>query len=99
MFISIDFQWINSWANNCAANDATNGVDLKVATGFIAPRRKQPKGVIIDKSKLQAVGLPLQFQPNLTLLPGNDDAMMSYILPDKKTGVVSSMFTFNYIRF
>lgn len=83
-----------SWINNCAANNATNGVDFKVdgaLTSNVKPNfaaRKQPKANIIDKSTSSAVGLPPQFEPTLPTVGGDQGVMKSYILPGNKTGVV-----------
>ncbi|KAF9557813.1 hypothetical protein CPC08DRAFT_639808 [Agrocybe pediades] len=76
------------WANNCAANDETNGVDLRQQSTFIKPARKQPKADIIDGLKAQAVGLPAPFRPTVPAQPGSDDAIKSFILPGNKTGVL-----------
>ncbi|KAF8651172.1 hypothetical protein AX16_004827 [Volvariella volvacea WC 439] len=77
------------WANNCAANENTNGVDLKSSfSSFARGIKKRAKGEIIDKSSSNAVGLPEQFVPNLPLVDGSEGVIKSYILPDKKTGVM-----------
>ncbi|KAJ7130238.1 hypothetical protein C8R44DRAFT_775165 [Mycena epipterygia] len=82
------------WANNCAANNATNGVDLKVGAARTlkdnasARIRKQPKGNIVDKSNINAVGLPPQFEPTLPTVGGDQGVMKSYILPGNETGVM-----------
>lgn len=78
-----------SWANNCAATEDTNGVDLKSAA-FREASARQPRGVIIDKSTSNAVGLPTQFQPTLPPTDGSTGVIKSYILPGNKTGVVST---------
>ncbi|KAJ6591037.1 hypothetical protein DFH09DRAFT_1138386 [Mycena vulgaris] len=82
------------WANNCVANENTNGVDFKVSaaaglTGNASPKfRKQPKANIIDKSNSSAVGLPSQFEPTLPTVGGAEGVMKSYILPGNQTGVM-----------
>ncbi|KAF9450034.1 hypothetical protein P691DRAFT_666237 [Macrolepiota fuliginosa MF-IS2] len=77
------------WEANCAANDATNGVDLK-ASGFRAQNRprKLATAHIIDKSQSNAIGLPPPFIPNTTTVAGSTGVIKSFILPDKKTGVM-----------
>lgn len=92
-----------SWAANCAANDLTNGVDVRTTTGTNAAKKvrtmKQAKANIITDGLLsKAVGLPPQFQPTVPATAGSDDAIKSFILPDKKTGVVCIIFVaFNEI--
>ncbi|KZT64325.1 hypothetical protein DAEQUDRAFT_39563 [Daedalea quercina L-15889] len=76
------------WANNCAANNETNGVD-NLTQGSATPRSRaarQPRAALATSSSL-GVGLPLQFVPNLTAVAG-EDILWSYILPDNKTGVM-----------
>ncbi|KAF9261734.1 hypothetical protein L218DRAFT_980860 [Marasmius fiardii PR-910] len=76
------------WANNCAATNTTNGVDLKGQASVVSPKRRQPKAEIVDKSRTVTVVLPSPFRPNLTEIAGGDDILRNYILPDKKTGVM-----------
>ncbi|KAJ7028713.1 hypothetical protein C8F04DRAFT_1118448 [Mycena alexandri] len=78
------------WANNCVATADTNGVDLKASAGLtsVTPKRRQPKGNIIDKSNSSAVGLPPQFEPTLPTVGGAEGVMKSYILPGNQTGVM-----------
>lgn len=76
-----------SWANNCAATDATNGVDFKGAS-FSPPPRRLPRADIIDKGESSAVGLPHEFEPTLPPVNGSTGVIKSFILPDSKTGVV-----------
>lgn len=92
-----------SWAANCAANDATNGVDVRTTTGNKAAKKinvpKQAKAnIIVDGLLSKALGLPPQFQPTAPAQAGSDDAIKSFILPDKKTGVVRAIFVFIYIQ-
>ncbi|KAF7329787.1 TSPc domain-containing protein [Mycena kentingensis (nom. inval.)] len=78
------------WANNCVANENTNGIDFKdpVPEPGAVPARKQPIGNIVDKSTSSAVGLPPQFEPTLPAQGGSAGVMKSYILPGNKTGVL-----------
>ncbi|KAK7684903.1 hypothetical protein QCA50_011736, partial [Cerrena zonata] len=77
------------WTANCAANDETNGVNLR-NSGVSAKRatQKQARAVIIDKTPANGVGLPSQFQPRLPQTDGSTGVIKSYILPDNKTGVM-----------
>lgn len=84
-----------SWAANCAANAATNGVDERQQGNFpknarIAP--KHAKANIIDGLLSKAVGLPGPFLPTAPPVNGSEDVIKSFILPDKKTGVVCGLF-------
>ncbi|KAI0752696.1 hypothetical protein C8Q80DRAFT_1267209 [Daedaleopsis nitida] len=90
------------WDANCAANADTNGVDLKVNISSFSkkPQHMLAKGDVVDNSMKSAVGLPSQFEPKAQTVGGND-AVQSYILPDKKTGVlfVGSFAPFDYEGF
>ena len=77
-----------SWANNCAADGSTNGVDGKLTSDAVQPQaRLRAKGIIRPPS--DAIGLPSQFQPSLPPINGKAHEMVSYLLPDNITGVVS----------
>lgn len=80
---------MSSWILNCAANLDTNGVDLKLTAGLthVKTRRNMAKGDVVDNAAKSAVGLPSKFEPKLKTA-GSNDALQSFILPDKKTGVV-----------
>ncbi|KAG5639741.1 hypothetical protein H0H81_000021 [Sphagnurus paluster] len=77
------------WSTNCAANENTNGVDLKTLKTSELPRRLAKASIIQDGSR-NAVGinLPPQFVPTLPPLPGSEGVIKSYALPDKKTGIL-----------
>ena len=84
-----------SWANNCAANSGTNGIDFKNAAQVAkltsdAPlrTRKLAKASVVDLSQKVSVGLPSQFEPTVPTVNGSEGVIKSYILPDGKTGVV-----------
>ena len=67
-------------------------MDIKTQGDFLsASVRTKPKarGAIRDNSKSNAVNLPQPFQPSLPLLNTSAGVIKSYVLPDKKTGVVS----------
>lgn len=75
------------WANNCAANDNTNGVNRRSLTRHERPPPKlSPKGII--RSPSGVVGLPSQFQPSLAVVNTNATYMVSYLLQDDKTAVI-----------
>lgn len=74
------------WAINCAANGATNGVDLKNLR--TSPARRLAKAEIIDKSNSNAINLPPRFIPNLPPVAGSGGVIKSFVLPDNKTGVM-----------
>ncbi|KZV96492.1 hypothetical protein EXIGLDRAFT_424620 [Exidia glandulosa HHB12029] len=77
------------WANNCAANEDTNGVDLTAsATSRTAPRaRPQPMGNIVDPTKKKAVGLPGPFIPTAPPVSAGS-SLMFFVLPNTTTGVI-----------
>ncbi|RDB23935.1 Peptidase S41 family protein ustP [Hypsizygus marmoreus] len=75
------------WQNNCVATDFTNGVDLKNLTPLRSTRRLA-RAEIIDKSNIIAIDLPPVFQPSLPPVAGSRGVIKSFILPDKKTGVM-----------
>ena len=84
--------YIYSWAANCAANSETNGVDVRQQGGILKNARTAPrraKASIIDGLTSQAIGLPGPFLPTAPPVNGSEDVIKSFILPDKKTGVVS----------
>ncbi|KAI0089698.1 hypothetical protein BDY19DRAFT_889505 [Irpex rosettiformis] len=83
------------WEVNCAANSATNGVDLKASsssssvTGLTRPPTKRlPRASIIDTAPSNAIGLPSPFLPTLPPQPGSTGVIKSFILPGNKTGVM-----------
>lgn len=82
---------LGSWANNCAANNETNGVDYLTegATSSRSSAIRQPRAALAAQTS-QGVGIPSQFYPNLTAIAGGD-ILWSYVLPDKRTGVVRSI--------
>ena len=86
-----------SWANNCAADGSTNGVDRKLTSDAVQPyARLRAKGIIRPPS--DAVGLPSQFQPSLPPINANVHEMISYLLPDNVTGVVSFILFFFFFK-
>ncbi|EKM57181.1 uncharacterized protein PHACADRAFT_160711 [Phanerochaete carnosa HHB-10118-sp] len=86
------------WEVNCAANNETNGVDLKTqlpGSGSALRKRdigrtgrKLARAAIVDKSNSNAVGLPQQFIPTLSPVNGSTGVIKSFILPSNKTGVM-----------
>src|SRR6266853_2475225 len=77
-----------SWANNCAANANTNGVDRKLTSDTLRSYAKlRAKGM--TRLPSDAIGLPSKFQPLLSPVDSNASDMVSYLLPDNITGIVS----------
>ncbi|KAF8497585.1 hypothetical protein F5888DRAFT_1794404 [Russula emetica] len=88
VFMGNSFSDMDSyWANNCAADGSTNGVDGKLASDAVQPyARLRAKGIIRPPS--DAIELPSQFQPSLPPINGKARDMVSYLLPDNVTGVL-----------
>ncbi|KAF9474386.1 hypothetical protein BDN70DRAFT_884883 [Pholiota conissans] len=79
------------WAANCAPNAGTNGVDLRGQSNLPNNAKKVQKRIkasIIDGLNSKAVGLPGPFLPTAPPVDGSEDVIKSFILPDKKTGVM-----------
>ncbi|KAH9854585.1 hypothetical protein C2E23DRAFT_817092 [Lenzites betulinus] len=79
------------WAINCAAQPGTNGVDFKDDAQLqksSGGSRKLARAAIVDSSLKNAIGLPSEFQPTVPSVNGSEGVIKSYILPDKKTGVM-----------
>lgn len=83
----------DSWANNCAANSATNGVDLRSegtsegpVQSLAAPQRV--KAGLLDLSAKKDVALPGPYVPTLPTTGGSEAVIKSYVLPGNKTGVM-----------
>src|SRR5882757_4528885 len=84
-----------SWQANCAVKNTTNGVnyleDSSKNPQVEEPRSKMPIAGIKDLLRpASAVGLPPEFVPTIPSVPGSSGVVMSYILPDNHTGVVSN---------
>jgi hypothetical protein len=79
---------VSSWANNCAANNRTNGVDLRLNSSSASQSRlRLPRAALKDFGDA-AVGLPGSCSPTLTPTNGSTGVIKSFILPGNKTGVV-----------
>ncbi|KAI0672323.1 hypothetical protein C8Q78DRAFT_1077857 [Trametes maxima] len=80
------------WNANCAPKSDTNGVDFKSSAQLASltqkRARKLAKAAIFDHQAKNAVGLPSQFEPTLPPVNGSEGVIKSFILPDKKTGVM-----------
>ncbi|KAL1747769.1 hypothetical protein HDZ31DRAFT_60946 [Schizophyllum fasciatum] len=79
------------WANNCAANQDTNGQDYKdLAAKVDASARKAhlARAELVDKSNATAVGLPEKYRPDLPPAGGSKGVLKNYILEDGVTGVM-----------
>jgi hypothetical protein len=83
-----------SWNANCAVNDQTNGVDLKTSNGGAKTRdtRRLMKGDLAPQGAAIVIDLPSKFQPTVPAVNGSAGILKSFILPDKRTGVVSSLW-------
>ncbi|KZV63402.1 hypothetical protein PENSPDRAFT_211766 [Peniophora sp. CONT] len=81
------------WKNNCAANNATNGVDLR-SLGTVDGSLKTKsgpmriRGSMFDLSARKDVALPGPFVPVLPTTGGSEGVIKSYVLPGNKTGVM-----------
>jgi hypothetical protein len=86
---SFALTWIVSWANNCAANDLTNGVDLKSVTRVLLSQQKKrsPRGVFIDKSMSNTSAISTRLVPTLPTV-GESSAVIKSFMLDKTTAVV-----------
>ncbi|KZV63396.1 hypothetical protein PENSPDRAFT_669711 [Peniophora sp. CONT] len=81
------------WANNCAANSATNGVDLRSQGTVNGPIQSEPsprrvRASSFDLSAKKDVALPGPFVPVLPTTGGSEGVIKSYVLPGNKTGVM-----------
>ncbi|KAI9463968.1 hypothetical protein BJY52DRAFT_1401032 [Lactarius psammicola] len=79
------------WANNCAANNQTNGVDLRSVSIHDAQSRVRPaRGAMMDLTAQPkaAIGLPDRFLPTLPHTRGSNGVIKSFVLPGNKTGVM-----------
>ncbi|KAH9169339.1 hypothetical protein EDB89DRAFT_2073032 [Lactarius sanguifluus] len=79
------------WANNCAATNQTNGVDLRSNSSCVAQGRIRPTHAAlmdpIARPKL-AVDLPDLYLPTLSPTNGSTGVIKSFILPGNRTGVM-----------
>jgi hypothetical protein len=79
------------WANNCAANNVTNGVDLRSDSSPVAQGQfRSPRAALKDPTAQPhtAVGLPSPLLPTLWPTDGSTGVVKSFILPGNKTGVM-----------
>ncbi|KAH8990807.1 hypothetical protein EDB92DRAFT_724534 [Lactarius akahatsu] len=78
------------WANNCAANNKTNGVDLRSSVGGAQSRPRLARAALRDPAgqPKTAVDLPSPFLPTLSPTNGSTEVIKSFILPGNKTGVM-----------
>ena len=86
-----ELTYLFSWANNCAANNQTNGVDYRMSG--VSPDSGSPalaRAALLDPSThLNTVaGLSDTFLPTLSPTNGSTGDVKSFILPGNKTGVV-----------
>ncbi|KAH9030512.1 hypothetical protein EDB85DRAFT_1866414 [Lactarius pseudohatsudake] len=78
------------WANNCAANPLTNGIDLRSGTSVSRSQPRLTRAALVDPAgqPKTAVGLPGPFLPTLSPTGGSTGVIKSFILPGNKTGVM-----------
>ncbi|VDB83219.1 unnamed protein product [Peniophora sp. CBMAI 1063] len=81
------------WENNCAANSATNGVDLRAQGNVNGPLQTESgprriRGASFDLTAKKDVALPGPFVPVLPTTGGSEGVIKSYVLPGNKTGVM-----------
>jgi hypothetical protein len=79
------------WADNCVANNKTNGVDLRSISSLAT--QSQPRLVRAELKDLGAqaravVRLPDSCSPTLTPTNGSSGVIKSFVLPGNKTGVM-----------
>ena len=85
-----------SWAENCAANNQTNGVDMRSGSSGVAQRRPRLARAVVMDPTIQpnmAAGLPRPFLPTLPHTDGSTGVIKSFVLPGRKTGVVRVLAT------
>jgi hypothetical protein len=89
-----------SWDNNCAATDATNGVDARSSVGGSRSRPRRPRGGLSRSvaGSVTKMDLPSQFLPTLQPINGSSGMVESFILPGNKTGVVRAIFHPSVLR-
>lgn len=90
------------WANNCAANNKTNGVDNRSGSGD-APldRHRHARAARMDLTHPNTrISLPNLSQSDLTAANGSAGVIKSFILPGDKTGVMFiGSFEGNFTQF
>lgn len=79
---------IISWEANCAADDATNGVDYSLSGTMRSEARRLARAVVASKSASGT--FPPQFVPTLPTVSGSEGVIKNFILEDNTTGVVRS---------
>ncbi|KAN0139275.1 hypothetical protein V8E53_002776 [Lactarius tabidus] len=90
------------WLNNCAANNETNGVDLRSSGSLAQSRPRLARAAIKDlgAQAKTAVDLPGSCRPTLTPTKGSTGVIKSFILPGKKTGVMFvGSFAGDFVQF
>lgn len=87
-----DFTNFPSWANNCLANKATNGVDLK-PSGSASRARARAAHVASIRSRdtVTIIGRSHPFDSTLSPINRSISGLESHILPQNKTGVVRAL--------
>lgn len=84
-----DFTKFSSWANNCVANETTNGVDMKLSGSAINSRAVHAAPILRAGT---AVELPHTFNSTLTAINRTIIGLESHVLPRNRTGVVRALW-------
>lgn len=74
------------WEANCAANNATNGVDYSLSGTMRSEARRLARAVVASKSASGT--FPPQFVPTLPTVSGSEGVIKNFILEDNTTGVM-----------
>jgi len=80
-----DFTNLPSWANNCVANEITNGVDRKLSGGALRSRAVHVAPIFYSGI---VVEVPYTFKSTLSAINRTIGGLESHILPRNRTGVV-----------
>ncbi|KAI9431511.1 hypothetical protein H4582DRAFT_1822465 [Lactarius indigo] len=92
------------WANNCAANNNTNGRDRSLGSGSSGASLGQRSHALAARVDLvhhkTRIKLPNTLGSALTAAGGSDGVIKSFILPNNKTGVMFiGSFSGNFSKF
>ncbi|KAF8267502.1 hypothetical protein EI94DRAFT_1580944 [Lactarius quietus] len=93
------------WANNCAANNKTNGVDSRLDSGDTSPsQRRHARAARMDinhpKTRISLPNHPESADSTLMTTDGSPGVIKSFILPGNNTGVLFvGSFDGNFTQF
>ncbi|CCM00765.1 uncharacterized protein FIBRA_02806 [Fibroporia radiculosa] len=74
------------WANNCAANNETNGVDYRTTEGKTESARTYARANLMKSSARAA--FPSQLVPDLPMVNGSSGQIKNFLLDDNTTAVM-----------